>query len=65
MANGDLLCRVLGRSKTIVDGRDLSLTPHLALDGSWELPLTRALLRILRPGLQVADVGATSGTTCW
>lgn len=61
LGDGDVLCRVLGRYKMLLDGRDLSLTPHLALDGYWEMSLTRALLRTLRPGMHAADVGANVG----
>lgn len=55
------LARVLGRYKMYVDTRDRSVSAHLMLDGQWELWVTRALRRCLRPGMVVADVGANLG----
>lgn len=61
LADGAVLCRVLGRYKMYVPAEDRSLAPHLALDGYWELWLTRFLLRTLRAGMRVADIGANVG----
>ncbi len=55
------LCRVLGRYKMFVDTSDQSLSPHLMLDGYWEMWLTEALARAIRPGMTVVDVGANLG----
>lgn len=55
------LARVLGRYKMYVDTRDRSVSAHLLLDGQWELWVTRALRRFLRPGMVTADVGANLG----
>ncbi len=55
------LCRVLGRYKIFVDANDHSLSPHLMLDGYWEMWLTEALARAIRPGMTVVDVGANLG----
>ncbi len=55
------LCRVLGRYKMFVDTSDNSLSPHLMLDGYWEMWLTEALARAIRPGMTVVDVGANLG----
>lgn len=44
-----------------VDARDVSLLPSLVLRGYWEPGVTRALLRLVRPGQRVIDVGANVG----
>lgn len=61
LAGGVVACRTLGRHKLLVDGADLSHTPHLALDGYWEWWTTRFLARTLRPGQSVVDAGAGYG----
>ncbi|MBO9526591.1 MAG: FkbM family methyltransferase [Sphingobium yanoikuyae] len=53
--------RVLGRYKMFVDPGDYSLAVHLMMDGYWEMWLTETLLRVIRPGMVVADVGANLG----
>ena len=56
-----MLCRVLGHFKLMCDPRDLSLTPHLALDGFWEYWLTRFAVAAIRPGDVTIDAGANIG----
>jgi len=56
-----VLCRVLGRYKMFVDAADHGLSPHLMLDGYWEMWLTEALVRAVRPGMTVIDIGANLG----
>ncbi len=55
------LCRVLGRYKMYVDLADQGLSPHLLLDGTWEMPTTRALACRVREGMAAFDVGANLG----
>lgn len=61
VAPAQTLARVLGRYKMYVDPQDYGLSPHLMLDGYWEMPTTEALVRCVRPGMVVADVGANVG----
>lgn len=61
MAGNLLLCRVLGRYKMVLDAADLTLAPHLVLDGYWEWWTTSFLARNLRPGESVVDAGACAG----
>ena len=56
-----VLCRVLGRYKMYVDPNDHGLSPHLILDGFWEMPTTEAIVSLIDPGMVVADVGANLG----
>lgn len=55
------LCRALGRYKMFVDLADEGLSPHLMLDGTWEMATTRALASRVREGMTVFDVGANLG----
>jgi hypothetical protein len=41
-----------------VDSQDFGLSPHLMLDGYWEMWVTEALVSLVRPGMVVADIGA-------
>jgi FkbM family methyltransferase len=47
--------------KMYVDTRDLSLAPHILLDGYWERPVTDVFLSVLRPGMRVVEIGPNSG----
>jgi FkbM family methyltransferase len=60
-AGGLLLCRVLGRYKAFVEAADMTLAPHLALDGYWEWWTTNFLARNIRRGDTVVDAGACIG----
>jgi FkbM family methyltransferase len=55
------LCRALGRYKMYVDLADEGLSPHLMLDGVWELGTTRALACRVGEGVTAFDVGANLG----
>src|SRR5262249_57806096 len=56
-----LMTRTVFGHVLYLDTRDLSLTPALALRGVWEPNVTRVLLRLLRPGMRVVEVGANVG----
>ncbi len=55
------LARVLTRYKMFVDTTDISLVPHLVMDGFWETPVTQCLVRLVKPGDVCLDVGAHLG----
>lgn len=55
------LCRVLGRYKMFVDTRDIGISSHLMLEGFWEMWVTEAMMRSVRRGSTVIDVGANLG----
>jgi len=40
---------------------DVGLSPHLMLDGFWEMPVTETLIDFVRAGMVVADIGANVG----
>jgi len=56
-----ILCRVLGKYLMQVDGRDVSLAPHLVLNGYWESWITQFIARTVKPGWTCFDVGANVG----
>ncbi len=55
------IAHVLDRFKMYVDTRDISLAPHLLLEGYWEMWITKIFCDLLRPGITVVDVGANVG----
>jgi FkbM family methyltransferase len=60
--SGDiLLTRTVRGHRLLLDARDLSLTPQIALDGVWEEGTTRVLLNRLRPGMTYVEVGTNIG----
>lgn len=61
LGDGRLLTKTIFGHKLFLDARDQSLTPHIAIDGAWELGMTRHILRRARRGMHVAEVGANIG----
>lgn len=45
----------------LLDTRDLSFTPRLLKDRSWELPTSKVFLRLVKPGMTVVEIGANFG----
>ncbi len=61
MADHVGLCRTIGGRLIFVDTRDFALSPHLMTTGFWELWITQAMARVVRPGMVAVDVGANLG----
>lgn len=61
LENNIALCRILSKYKIYVDTRDISVTPHLIMDGFWETWLTQCLAKIIKPGDVCIDIGANLG----
>ena len=61
LGNSTVLCRVLSRYLMYVDSQDMSLAPHLCLNGYWEPAVTFAFARSIQPGWNCIDVGANHG----
>ncbi|CAA2141972.1 FkbM family methyltransferase [Hyphomicrobium sp. ghe19] len=55
------LTKTIYGHKIYVDTRDYSLTPHLLLDGYWEQWITNVFRTLVRPGMNVIDIGANVG----
>lgn len=47
--------------KIYVDTRDISISPHILMQGDWEPWVTTAWMRAVKPGMTVVDVGANCG----
>ena len=56
-----LLTRLFTGIKMYLDPQDLSVSAHIAVDGVWEYPITKAWLAILRENYTVFDIGANFG----
>ena len=61
MPDDRILCRVLGKYLMWVDARDHGLSPHLVMQGYWELWITQVLARFATPGTTAIDIGANVG----
>lgn len=59
--NDSSIATVLGKYMMWVDLRDQGLSPHLLLQGYWELWITSALARLTKPGTLAIDIGANVG----
>ncbi|GAC1494461.1 MAG: hypothetical protein NVS1B2_11140 [Vulcanimicrobiaceae bacterium] len=56
-----VLLKTTRNLKMFVDSRDVSLAPHLMLDGLYEEHVEAALRKIVKPGMHVVDIGANVG----
>lgn len=61
VGSGMLLIQTAEGHPMYLDAQDTSLTPSLALTGEWEPWIATALMRQIRPGMRVVDVGANCG----
>ena len=61
LGNDRLLVSTTWGGKLFMAASDLSLTPEVVHDGSYDVPFTRFLERTLRPGEVAFDVGANVG----
>jgi FkbM family methyltransferase len=61
LGNYRALTRTTFAHKMYLDTRDIILTPHLLLDGYWETWITKALLRELRSGMNIVEIGSNVG----
>lgn len=61
LGNNLAITRTIYGHKIIVDTTDLSLAPHILLDGYWERNVSTVLLKSVKRGMIVVDVGANIG----
>jgi len=61
LGNDTMLVRTVFGQKLYLDVRDQSVAPALMLDGFWEKHVTRAFLKLLKPGATVVEIGANVG----
>lgn len=57
----EILVKLFNGLKIYLDTRDLSVTPHLALDHIWEPNITKAWISLVKPEDTVMDLGANFG----
>jgi FkbM family methyltransferase len=55
------LCRILGRFHMFVHTSDVGFATHILHRGIWEMWLTEFMVRTIRPGMRVLDVGGNFG----
>jgi len=55
------LCRILGRFHMFVHTSDIGFATHVMHRGIWEMWLTEFMVRTIRPGMRVLDVGGNFG----
>ena len=61
LGNNRALTRTIYGHKMFVNTQDLSLAPHILLDGYWERWITNVFLSLVKPGMSVVDIGANIG----
>jgi FkbM family methyltransferase len=61
LGKGVILSTLYNNQKIFLDGDDISLTPHLMIDGHWERWITDAFLGRIHSGMSVLDIGANCG----
>lgn len=59
--NGRALTKTRCGFKMFVDPSDISIAPHLLLDGVWEEWTEAVLRKLVRPGMHAVEVGANVG----
>lgn len=61
VGNNRVLTSTLYGQKLFVDAMDLSLAPHVIINGFWEWWITRAVRTLVKPGMIVVEIGANIG----
>lgn len=61
LGNHRALTRTIWGQKIFVDTRDISLTPHILLDGFWEMWITKVFAKTIKEGMTVVEIGANFG----
>ena len=56
-----VLCESAHGMTMVVDGRDISLAPHIIRGAMWEAHMTNLITKVLDPGMTFVDVGANFG----
>lgn len=57
----EVLTKIFTGAKIYLDPKDISVTPHLALDSIWESDITTAWLALIKPTDTIFDIGANFG----
>lgn len=58
-------CKVLTKTifghKMFLDTRDISITPHITIDGYWEIGTTDIIMNTIKKGMNVVEIGSNVG----
>lgn len=61
LGNYKALTRTHFGHKIFVDTRDLTLAPHILLDGYWEMWITKVFMQIVKENMKVLEIGSNIG----
>ena len=61
LGDNTAMCQILGGKPIFVSTADRHLAPHLIREGFWEIWITQAMARCLKPGMTAVDIGANVG----
>jgi FkbM family methyltransferase len=61
LGDGVVMVRALTRYKMFLHTADRGFACHVMMDGYWEIWVTQFFARMIKPGMQVIDVGANYG----
>lgn len=61
IGNYKALTRTFSGHKIFVDTRDLTLAPHILLDGYWEMWVTKVFMQTIKENMKVLEIGANIG----
>ncbi len=61
VGNDRVLLRTANGYKMFVDSRDVSIAPHLILEGVYEEHTDAAIKSLIRPGMHILEIGANVG----
>lgn len=61
LGDNRVLSKTVFGHKMFLDSRDLSLTPHIIMDGFWERWITNAFVDLIEKDSHVVDIGANVG----
>lgn len=61
LGNNRAITKTIYGHKIIVNTRDISIAPHILIDGYWEKWITDVFLSLIKPGMNVLDIGANVG----
>ncbi len=55
------LTRTIFGHKIFLDTRDISLCPHIILDGNWEMWITNVFTNLVKDGMNIVEIGTNIG----
>ncbi len=61
VSDSEVVAKIFTGQKIYLDPKDISVTPHLALDAIWEGNITKAWLKVVQPTDVIMDIGANFG----